>query len=113
MSKSIPADATVNKKWIFENLSKIAKNQDPVAKLQVMLNALLDTKKANIVFHQFCTLFMLQELTNSQLTATDATTAKVMELFQLSPNYIKMKWNKWTLQSEPYEVPERPSTTHI
>lgn len=56
---------------------------------------------------------MLQELTNSQLTATNATTKKVIELFQLSPDYMKMKWNKWSLQSKPYEMPERLSTTHI
>ena len=54
MSKSIPPGATVNKKWLIESLSKIAENQNPIAKLQVMLNALLDTKKANIVFLHFC-----------------------------------------------------------
>lgn len=113
MSKSIPPNATVSKKWLFESLSKIAKNQDPVAKLQVMLNALLDTKKANTVFHHFCALLILRELTSSQLAGTDATTEKVMELFHLSPDYTPMKWNPWKLQCEPYEVPERLSTTQI
>lgn len=108
MSKSIPPGATVNKKWLIESLSKIAENQNPVAKLQAMLNALIDTKKANTVLYHFCALFMLLELTNSQLAAT---TEKVFTLFNLS--FKQMQWNPWTLKSEPYDLPERLSTTHI
>ena len=113
MSKSIPPGATVNKEWLVESLSKIAENQNPVAKLQVMLNALLDTKKANTVFHHYCALFILRKLNYLQLAATDATTEKVLKLFNLSFNFEQMQWNPWTLQSEPYKVPERLSTTHI
>ena len=113
MSKSIPPGATVNKKWLIESLSKIAENQNPVAKLEVMLNALLDNKKTSTVFHHFGALFMLRELTNSQLAATDATIENLLELFNLSSNIGQIEWNPWTLQSEPYEVPERLSTTHI
>ena len=113
MSQSIPPSATVNKKWVFQSLSKIAENRNPVAKLQVMLNALLDTKKPNTVFHHFCALFMLRELTKLQLAATDATTENVLELFNLSSSIELIEWNPWTLQSELYEVPERLSTTHI
>lgn len=64
----------------------MAENQNPVAKLQVMLNALLDAK-TNTVFHHFCALSMLRELNNSQLLATDATTEKVLKLFNLSFNF--------------------------
>ena len=110
MSKSIPPGATVNKKWLIESLSKIAENQNPVAKLQVMLNALLDTKKANIVFHHYCALFILRKLNYLQLSATDATTEKVLKLFNLSFNF---KQSEWTLKSEPYKVPKSLSTTHI
>lgn len=100
---------------LFERLSKIANTQDPVARLQVMLNTILDTGKANTVFHHFCALFMLRELTSSQLAAIDATnaTTESHETFNISFDYSPMKWNPWTLQSEPYEVPQRLSITHI
>lgn len=113
MSDSIPSSATVSQSWIFERLSKIAKTQDPVARLLVMLNAFLDTRKANNVFHHICALFMLRELTNSQLAAIDVPTEKVMILFSLSFDYTPTKRNPWTLQSEPYEVEQRLRTTHI
>lgn len=60
MSESIPPGATVNKEWLIESLSKIAESQNPVTKLQVMLNTLLDTKITSTLFHHFCALFMFQ-----------------------------------------------------
>ena len=113
MSKSIPPGATVNKKWLVESLSKIAENQNPVAKLQVMLMHFLIPRKQILLFHHYCALFILRKLNYLQLAATDATTENALKLFNLSFNFKQMQWNPWTLQSEPYEVPERLSTTHI
>lgn len=71
------------------------------------------SRKANNVFHRYCALLMLRELTNSQLAATDAPTEKVRNLFSLSFDYIPMKRNPQTLQSEPYEIKQRLRTTYI
>lgn len=120
MSKStIPSGPTVNKQWVLETLSKIAESQDPGAKLQILLNALLDTKKAKSVC--ISSLFFFAPLFHSmfretdpqlcQLAATDANTTEVvvMKLFNLSFDHIPMEWNPWTLQIEQYEVPKRLS----
>lgn len=112
MPNCIPPGSTVNKKWLIESLSKIAENQNPVAKLQVMINALVDTEASKSVFYHICALFMLLELTNSQFAATNITTEQeVLKLFNI---FMKpMQWSPWTLKSELYKVPERLSIPHI
>ena len=113
MSKSISAKATVPTRWVVESLSQIARHQDPLAKLQVMLDAILNFKKGKTVFHQFCALFMLQELTGSQLAATDVTTESLAALFNICFDLSRMGLKPWKLQSEQYEMPQRLSTSHI
>lgn len=113
MSESISAKDTVPKKWVVESLSQIARQQDPLAKLQAMLDALLNFKKAKTVFHPFCARFMLQKLTSSQVTATDATKDNLEAFFNLRIDYRRLGLKPWKLQSERYEMPQRLSNNHI
>lgn len=113
MSKSISAKATVPTRWVVESLSQIARHQDPLAKLQVMLGAILNFKKGKTVFHHFSAFFMLRELTSSQLAATDATTESLAALFNICFDLSRMGLKPWKLQSEQYEMPQRLSISHI
>lgn len=58
-----------------------------------MLDVILNFKKGETAFRHFCALFMLRELTSSQLAATDATTGEsrgtFQYLFRLEPDGIK------------------------
>ncbi len=113
MSKSISAKATVPTRWVVESLSQIARHQDPLAKLQVMLDTILNFKKGKTVFHHFGTFFMLRELTGSQLAATDATTGNLEALFNIRFDLSRMGLKPWKLQNEQYEMPQRLSNSHI
>ncbi|KAL2058686.1 hypothetical protein ABVK25_001416 [Lepraria finkii] len=82
MSKSISAKATVPTRWVVESLSQIARHQDPLAKLQVMLDATLNFKKGKT------------------LAATDATTESLAALFNIYFDLSRMGLKPWRLQSE-------------
>ncbi len=112
MSKSISAKATVPTRWVVETLSQIARHQDPLSKLQVMLDAILNFRKGKTVLHHFCASFMLRELTSSQLAATDATTGRLAALFNICFDLSRMGLKPWKLQCEQYEMPQRLSKSH-
>ena len=113
MSKSISGKTTIPTKWVVESLSRIAQDRDPLAKLQVMLDTILNFKKGKTVFHHFYTLFILRELTGSQLTATDATIEDLVAHFNICWDLNRMVLKPWKLQSEQYEMPQRLSISHI
>ena len=113
MSKSISAKATVPTKWVVECLSQIARHQDPLAKSLAMLDAILNFKKGKIVFHLFCALIILRELTGLQLAATDATINNLEALFYICVDLGGMASKPWKLQSEQYEMPQRLSISHV
>jgi hypothetical protein len=76
-----------------------------------MLEAILNGKKGKAVFRHFCALFMLRELTSSQLNATDATRQRVAALFKISFDVSRMSSKPWKLEREQYEMPQRLSAT--
>lgn len=78
-----------------------------------MLDAILNFKKGKTVFRHFCALFMLRELTSSQLAATDATTESLAALFNIFFDLSRMGLKPWKLQCEQYEMPQRLSASHI
>lgn len=112
MSNSISVKATIPTRWVVESLSQIARHQDPLARLQVMLDAVHSFKKGKTVFHHFCALFILRELTGSHLAATDATIENLEVLFSICFDLSRMVLKPWKLQSEQYEMPQRLSTSY-
>ncbi len=89
MSKSISAKATVPTRWVVESLSQIARHQDPLSKLQVMLDAILNFRKGKTVLHHFCASFMLRELTSCHRCHNGTSRGTFQYLFRLEPDGIE------------------------
>ena len=59
MSEPISPNAMVSAKWVVESLSKIAQHQNPLAKLQIMLDTIINSKRGQTVFYHLYILFVL------------------------------------------------------
>ncbi|KAL9103622.1 MAG: hypothetical protein Q9163_001349 [Psora crenata] len=89
MSKSISAKATLPTKWVVESLLQIPLQPDPLAELQDMVDAILNSKKGKT------------------LAATDITVKRLEVLFNIVFDLEWMGSRPWRLQCEEYEMPQR------